>query len=299
MITSNIKIFLFNPISRVHIELPPISTIPCFNKSLEVPPHPSSKFTFTIKKIVLSSECASTFTVAALCGAELAICQPNDKKWTIFRQGNNTVFLCTDVLFSSDGGILNVLYDTRDDDKDVPFDIKDVEVNPDFNMKLRSKGISIRIVPDLTRGDEVKYCALWSAHLVNKELLYVRKEYNMLATEDDISKYYFQTRRFEVFKSKHNGRDSYTLELMGSLGDHAMFLQPNGDCFSISGKIMSGFNKNCIYFLDGIMTTMKRITIQIFPSNLEYSILGMGGSREYFPLPNSPHNIAGSHLFLI
>ncbi|KAJ4844458.1 hypothetical protein Tsubulata_050634 [Turnera subulata] len=35
------QIFLFNPISRVHIELPPISTIPCFNKSLEVPPHPS------------------------------------------------------------------------------------------------------------------------------------------------------------------------------------------------------------------------------------------------------------------
>ncbi|KDP46277.1 hypothetical protein JCGZ_10117 [Jatropha curcas] len=80
------KLVLLNPISGEIVHLPSITTIPSYYDFLEELRYPYD-FSAFINKIELSSDDASTFIISAnICESSVAICKPNDNKWTALNQ---------------------------------------------------------------------------------------------------------------------------------------------------------------------------------------------------------------------
>ncbi|TXG65032.1 hypothetical protein EZV62_012026 [Acer yangbiense] len=112
----NPKLVLFNPISGVQLQLPPLRTIPSFKDFLRENNKYDLDYDITcfIEKIELSSCGDDTHTsnnciVAASFhdATTLAVCRPGDKCWSIFKGGVNQSNICADILFYN--GILYAL----------------------------------------------------------------------------------------------------------------------------------------------------------------------------------------------
>ncbi|KAK3195627.1 hypothetical protein Dsin_026937 [Dipteronia sinensis] len=114
----NLTLFLFNPISGIRLELPPLETVPAFRRYLKEYPECLRHITEFVWKIELSSSDASSPTciVTAIFydRATLALCRPGDKSWTIFPQVSEN-HGCMDVLFCN--GILHALVFLDDDER--------------------------------------------------------------------------------------------------------------------------------------------------------------------------------------
>ncbi|KAJ4831135.1 hypothetical protein Tsubulata_000668 [Turnera subulata] len=246
------QVFLFNPISGAHVELPPISAIPHFDEFIEKHRRDPFKFPSFIQKIVLSSDDASTCTVAAWFGGDvplvLAICQANDKQWTILREADVDNSVILDFSFSE--GILNVLTTFDGGVEDVPLGVRMDEVSADFMMELKKNGLAIRIISAGKFKEELDFDGI-VPYLVNfnGDLLIAIKW-----TEKIPGSEYQRPKKFSVYKMKnHTASDVYPmLEPVKSLEDQVLFLGHFGNNFSVAGKHLKGLGQNCIYFLDDI-----------------------------------------------
>ena len=106
----NPQSFLFNPISGIHIQLPPLTIIPSFQTYLT---HQSElKVSQDIDHFFVKFELSSTDSTNVIVAGimfpydKLAICRPKDKIWTIW---DYDTYL-QDILYSN--GILHALIQT-------------------------------------------------------------------------------------------------------------------------------------------------------------------------------------------
>ncbi|KAJ4844488.1 hypothetical protein Tsubulata_006324 [Turnera subulata] len=292
----NPQLFLFNPISGVHIELPSVTTIPAFEDYLEYPSHPY-KFSSFIRKIDISSECASTPCIIAAiyddC-AGLAICQPNDKRWTTLKAEEDVNIIrrnaYIDILFFD--GILYVLC-RWELDPDV--------MNPNFKMALEDHKLEVWGIA-LDRGaewdqdddDDDDDAGATTEYLVecNKDLLLVCRNYSGVTSDSTPGLFYFKTSKFEVVGLNPTG--NYSLE------DQVVFLARKSSVSSISARHSNGMGRNCIYFLDdaeyGYMDYMGHVPYPdetIYHPNVvrESGVFNLdnGKIERMFPSLNFPH----------
>ncbi|KAL6185007.1 hypothetical protein ACLB2K_041142 [Fragaria x ananassa] len=103
----NSSVFLVNPISGVHHQLPSLRTIPSFQEYVETATWKKyGAFAFYSRLVLSTSDINSEeCVVAAILGRSTdkipVLCRPGDKEWNVFRVTDANYGTLTDILFSS------------------------------------------------------------------------------------------------------------------------------------------------------------------------------------------------------
>lgn len=105
------EVFLFNSFSGFKLNLPSLTTIPCFRDY--VAPDPD-RFASFVGKIVVSATDSAELVVAVVCFHYhvLAFCKPGDEEWRVWEGGNGgdeQGVKYFDIMFCEDGGTLCAL----------------------------------------------------------------------------------------------------------------------------------------------------------------------------------------------
>ncbi|XP_022762095.1 uncharacterized protein LOC111307988 [Durio zibethinus] len=267
----NLQFFLFDPISRVQIPLPPLSTIPEFGKTFTIRQSKWNPAACIITQVVVSSSDASQCILAAtFCANDdnfLALCRPQDERWTIVDGLLADGHCYLDIYFFN--GELYACFAKTNNLQDQanlgPFPTHSVTLGGhDVNLKL-IPFICPPIYPSSYAADVdelswyYKDCAIM-VRLVesNGQLFMVTKICDIIETSDydDINEEdedednerlltYHQTARFEVSKIQITDT-TFTATRLSNLSDQSLFV---GDGVSLAGNF-NEFDKNCIYFLE-------------------------------------------------
>ncbi|XVF68063.1 hypothetical protein PTKIN_Ptkin10aG0173100 [Pterospermum kingtungense] len=252
-------LFLFDPISEIRILLPPVSTMTMHGE------------------IKISSKDASQSVVAATFdeGKTLALCRPEDNKWTVF-EGLGDKYRFSRILFCD--GILYALVDTLvEEDSSLQFQTHYMKLvggddDDDVILKLIPSEGFLDIGPPFILGHPIEEVDLFADNCLaipymvesNGELLVVVKILGVSIVEDDSSTdqtdssdetdaddlspsllSYFRVERFEVFKVEAS--DTLAVTRLSTLDDRTLFID-GVDSLSITAG--ENFSKNCIYFLE-------------------------------------------------
>ncbi|XVF45675.1 hypothetical protein PTKIN_Ptkin02bG0226300 [Pterospermum kingtungense] len=251
-------IFLFNPISREVHQLPPLTTIPGYQQFLKEKIHNISCF---VKKIELSSanvsECvvAGVFKSCCFPMAEVAICRPGNKQWSIFTgktEDDNFAFsnflICKSTLYL----------------------LAMVEHVENYNLDLGAGfEMNIKIIPGsyIEEGDQDEVMAddfvllsegafrLYLVESTSNEILLIKRVYDLFIErinedddhiEDDHILDYNKTSSFYVFKMDPSTSEWHRLD---NIDDQVFFISFGGSA-SVSAKDFEGVRGNCIYFAE-------------------------------------------------
>ncbi|XVF45676.1 hypothetical protein PTKIN_Ptkin02bG0226400 [Pterospermum kingtungense] len=253
--THESDIILFNPNSREVHQLPPLTTIPCYQRFLKGTENDISCF---VKKIELSSANVSECVVTGVFKshrspmADLAICRPGNKKWSIFTgktEDENFVFsnflICKATLFLLAW-------------------VKHVE---NYNLELGAGfEVNIKIIPGsyLEEGDQVEVMEddfallskgafrLYLVESTSNEILVIKRIYDLfidrINEDDDIEEEdilnYNKTSSFDVFKMDLSTGEWHR---WNNIDDQVFFISIGGSA-SVSAKDFEGVRGNCIYF---------------------------------------------------
>ena len=180
----NPRSFLFNPISGIHIQLPPLTTIPSFQTYLTYQSElkVSRDIDHFFVKLELSSTDSTDVIVAGIMFPydKLAICRPKDKSWTIW---DYDTYL-RDILYSN--GILHALIHTE---------LHFLETHP---LRVGDEDVILKILsvpyPDVQQNNEIEFelgltsvCGGFVSYLVESkgEILLVQKMLEHTATQID------------------------------------------------------------------------------------------------------------------
>ncbi|WRX14624.1 F-box domain - like 10 [Theobroma cacao] len=247
--TDNPQIFLLDPISGVQLPLPPMSTIRSASEDTNI----------IFPKIEISSQDASQSVVAAVFddGKSLALCNPKDKRWTVFEGldiADNYSYTC--ITFCN--GILYALIIIENDATILQTRTHSIKLaGGDHHVILKlipfSKSeISSPIFLECPLGKLDSFGNNWAVipYLVdsNNELLLVVKilddKVDEGDQEDEPQIPYYRVATFRAFKVEAS--DTVCLKRLSSLEDQTLFI----DGMDIVSLPCESFSKHCIYFLE-------------------------------------------------
>ncbi|XP_041021657.1 F-box protein SKIP23-like [Juglans microcarpa x Juglans regia] len=235
-------VLLINPLTRVKVQLPPLSTFPIvlsFNYSeigkeyaLTTPSGDIYRCSLRemrdsfIKKVILSMSPAGDNNFIALAilnlTGDLAFCKNGDESWTFIHDAK---FFSEDVIYHKE-----LFYAV---DKNGSIAVCDVSGT--------SPRVSIIKTPSQFGGD-IQYLANSED---DEELLLVTRYLDLVNDNVDLN-VFFKTVKFEVFRINWNGP---LWERLTSLGDRTLFVGGNSS-LSLSTSDFPACSGNCIYFTD-------------------------------------------------
>lgn len=263
------QLFLWNPLSGALLELPSLTTIPCFQEFLS---QKQGSFFINRIDILFVNSSAEQHIVAILCNYQraLAFCTLGDTRWIIFKE-NIDDKLYSDILF-----INNLLYTVDLDvnistDNDSLLEERDNSVVETHTIVLTNncqvvmKSIkhvfdwgklpSYEIQPGGFVIGKHTFSTFSLLESAQGELLIARENIDFFKEKNEDDNYespgpgieYYQTKGFEIFKV-----DIHSLEMMHkltSLGDQVLFYSEHSTLSIPTRKFGLEFQKeNCIYF---------------------------------------------------
>ncbi|TYH18830.1 hypothetical protein ES288_A05G304800v1 [Gossypium darwinii] len=272
MDVDDLRIFLFDPISRSQIPLPPLSTISSFKDSFTAR-HPGwNPAACIINGVEISSSDASQCIVVikfSINNRILALCRPQDERWTIvegllgdeYYYGNFSFF---------DGELYACILssDKENNNQDPCFQTHSIILGSQrVNLKLISSTPPPTNLIFAADADEsilyYKDSFRWP-YLVesNGQLLVVTQVYDRIMDLDDSDSdsdsdndnddgdrtslfMYFQAATFQV-KKIQTIDDTLHTAVLTDVGNQSLFVGA-GDCLAV--KNCDKLYKNCIYFL--------------------------------------------------
>ncbi|OMO79975.1 hypothetical protein CCACVL1_13246 [Corchorus capsularis] len=272
------KIQLFDPVSRIQIPLPPLSTI------TEQIPSWELGTDFLASAVDMSSNDASESVVAA-CFAQskiLALCRPKDKKWTVFtglgidnlvheRYRYTIMKFCNGILYAliapgnEDDTLQFQTYSMKlpGDDRDVVLKLINLSW---FITNIHPVLLELPWIQEQEDDDDVLVLRNASINygLVesNGEILVVDKIEDAIMKipehvdhDDEPEDPYFRIARFEVSKLEASD-DALWLTKLSNLNDQTLF----NDAVNLVSMPATGrnFGKNCVYFLDNPVSYMQQ-----------------------------------------
>ncbi|KAK9012734.1 hypothetical protein V6N11_040771 [Hibiscus sabdariffa] len=263
----NLQSFLFDPITRVQIPLPPLSTISinfeeCFSNC-------RSEWNLAaciIKEVEPSSSDVSQCIVAATLSDKdktLALCRPGDERWTIVKGLLVEGYFYGSIIFF-DGELYASIANLKEeyDNNQAPLQIHSIMIGSQrVNLKLIYSTFPPPFLFYAQEADETllyhKDCIRFSWMVEsNGQLLMVTQTWDAITTgiaiqeeeeeEDQSPLEYNQAATFQVFKIQKTTQDTVCITSLADLGNQSLFLGV-GSC--VARENLNQFHKNCIYFL--------------------------------------------------
>ncbi|GMI68644.1 hypothetical protein HRI_000533700 [Hibiscus trionum] len=255
----NLRIFLFDPISRAQIPLPSLSMISSFEDCLTGSRFKWNPAAYIIDSIEPSSSDASQCIVAAtFCekNTGLALCRLGDERWTIVEGLLAEGYRYGGIIFFDGELYASVIsLDEENNNNQAPFQFHSITIG---NQRVHLKLIySTHPPPSLFYANGVltytKNCSRCSCLVEsNGQLLMVTQTWDAICTlvdeeeeGDDGLLVYIQAATFQVFKIKTT-EDTMCITRLTGLGNQSLFLG-TGDCRVLENP--NKFGKNCIHFL--------------------------------------------------
>ncbi|MBA0865966.1 hypothetical protein Goshw_016711 [Gossypium schwendimanii] len=267
----NLRIFLFDSISRAQIPLPPLSTISSFEENFTARRSGWNPAACIISGVEVSSFDASQCIVATTFydnNKILALCKPQDDSWIIVEGLLPDGYFYGNLSFFDGELYACILCEDREINNNQAPNIQTHFItleNHRVNLKLISSTppptyLFFAAVDD-KRILYHKDCSRWP-YLVeaNGQLLVVTKICDTISTWDyhddnndnDDNNYVtsllmnFQVATFQITKIQTTADDTLHMTGLTDLGNQSLFLGA-GDCLAVEN--CDKFDKNCIYFL--------------------------------------------------
>ncbi|KAA3453499.1 F-box/kelch-repeat protein [Gossypium australe] len=255
----NLRIFLFGPISRAQIPLPPLSTISSFEENFTARRSGWNPAACIISGVEVSSFDASQCIVATTFydnNKILALCKSQDERWIIVEGLLHDGYFCGNLSFFDGELYACILCEDREINNNQAPNIQTHFItleNHRVNLKLISSTPPPTYLLFAAVDDERilyhKDCSRWS-YLVeaNGQLLVVTKICDTINTwdyhddnndDDDTT--------FQITKIQTTADDTLHMTGLTDLGNQSLFLGA-GDCLAVEN--CNKIDKNCIYFLD-------------------------------------------------
>ncbi|KAK8673776.1 hypothetical protein V6N13_112088 [Hibiscus sabdariffa] len=258
---ANLQIFLFDPITRVQIPLPPLSTISNFEDCFTTCPFEWNRnpAAYIIDEVEPSSSDVSQCIVAAKLSDKdetLVLCRPGDERWTIVKGLLVEGYIYGSIIFF-DGELYASIVNLKEeyDNNQAPLQIHSIMIGSQrVNLKLVYSSTSPP--PFLCYAQEKLLCLkdLYRTSCLvesNGQLLMVTQTWDAIEEEQEEEDEegplgYIQASTFQVFKIQKTTQDTVCITRLTHLDKQSLFLGTGG---CVARENLNQFHKNCIYFL--------------------------------------------------
>ncbi|KAL6194909.1 hypothetical protein ACLB2K_035984 [Fragaria x ananassa] len=249
----NSSVFLVNPISGVHHQLPSLRTIPSFRDYVETRTWKKyGAFPFYSRLVLSTSdidseECIVAATLGRSTDKTLVLCRPGDKEWNVFRMG---VVATPRMLNFGDQSVkLKLVYDVNPNHSEIDDIVEDHDLFSSIdNINVENRGNNLEEEENGGGGNYVEEEENDEGYDGgdNFEGEGGDGEFHIDMFDEDNRFTYMRTSGFEIYRiDPHDGN----LKLVPSLGDEVVFLSHRGSLSLRPSDIQSkDVGGNCIYF---------------------------------------------------
>ncbi|KAJ8570216.1 hypothetical protein K7X08_006793 [Anisodus acutangulus] len=315
----NPDMFLFDPISKIDVKLPLLTTLPC-SSYFE---HQIAYMVDMVQVFSISDDLnrnlivVATFLdvqndneILAFCNCDIGV-KEEERSWEIFDAGG-AITRYESMLFHN--GVLYTFVLSEDEDdlfvfnKRIGDEINHVVVLKTDCCEVKMKIINIvkhntalHIRPELLY---IAYSGLKYVHLtksITGELLIIWNWTDPLSGHDehddehddqdepdihhDYHLHIYHTSKLMVERYEGIYKTDKDFESIASLGDQALFVSPNSNAFSIPATSGNGCQANCIYFTVHALDALYKKSLTLYRQSGIYS---MQEGRIKRPFPNPP-----------